>query len=323
MKDSIVGNGGRGMRKGPLLEKILHPAARSMIQVACEELLPEGSANLLELLAGPVNLMPDGDEPNVVTGLSARPDELSRNGGLRHRVVADLNEEPVLPFRTDCFDGAVVFFGVETLRMQDTVFEEVSRVLKPRALFLVVYSPVTDSKCWNSRWKTLDDQGRLSAIVSSFEKTKSFGPVTAYGTKKRYRSERSRMEHPVKDLAHVWIAYAKNRSAGTRLGELGGTLERPYEEESDPLQCPYCGDRLKKYEVPHSVYEIDYWYETDFLYICFNDECPYFERGWEWMWSKMRRNVSYRHMYNPATHKSGPIPVPTTYALRDGIVEDA
>ena len=87
-------------------------------------------------------------------------------------------------------------------------------------------------------------------------------------------------------------------------------------------RCPYCGDRLRKYEVPHSAFEIDYWYEADYLYICFNDACPYFERGWEWMWSKMRRNVSYRHMYNPTTHKSGPIPVPTNYALRDGIVEE-
>ena len=66
--------------------------------------------------------------------------------------------------------------------------------------------------------------------------------------------------------------------------ELSTRLERPYEEKADPLQCPYCGDRLRKYEVPHSAFEIDYWYEADHLYICFNDECPYFVRGWEWMW---------------------------------------
>jgi SAM-dependent methyltransferase len=323
MTESIAGNGGRGLRKGPLLEKILHPAARSMIHVACEELLPEGNARLLELLSGPVNVLPGGDEPNQVTGLSARPDELSRNSGLRHRIVADLNREPVLPFQNDSFDGAVIFFGVETLSMPDEVFEEVSRVLKPGALFLIVYSPVTDSTHSHSRWKVMEDQERLSTIVSSFENTKAFGPVTAYGTKKRFRSESSKMKNPVKDLAHVWIAYAKNRSARTEVGQLTGTLERPYELESDPLQCPYCGDRLKKYEVPHSVYEIDYWYEADFLYICFNDECPYFERGWDWMWSQMRRNVSYRHMYNPTTHKSGPIPVPTSLALRDGIVDEA
>lgn len=310
-------------RKGPLLESLLHDAASGMIRVACEGLLPEGNANVLELLPGPEGVMPTCDEPNVVTGVSDWPDELLRNGTLSHRILADLNTEPVLPFRSDCFEGAVLFFGVETLRVPDRVFEEVSRVLKPGAVFLVVYSPITDAAHAHSRWKVMDDQERLSTVVSYFEQTKAFGPVTAYGTKKRVRSDASKKKYPVRDQAPVWIAYAKNRSAESRAWDLMGRLERDEGEETDPLRCPYCGDRLKKYEVPHSVYEIDYWYEADYLYICFNDSCPYFERGWEWMWSQMRRNVSYRHMYNPTTRKSGPIPVPTNYALRDGIVDDA
>ncbi len=313
---------GRGIRKKQLLEKLLHPAATSMINLACEELLPEGNGHVLELLPGPANLMPDGNGSRTVTGVGGRADELMQNDGLSHRVLADLNAEPALPFRSDFFDGAAIFFGVETLKAPDEVFEEVSRVLKPGAVFLVVYSPMTDDAHCPSRWSAMEDQERLSTVVSSFEKGKSFGPVTAYGTRKRYRSEASRKQRPVKDQAHVWIAHAKSRSSMGRAELLSGRLGRPHEAPNDPFQCPYCGDRLKKYEVPHSVYEIDYWYEADYLYICFNDECPYFERGWEWMWSKMRRNVSYRHMYNPTTRKSGPIPVPTSYALRDGIVED-
>ena len=159
MTETIMGNGGRGLRKGPLLEKVLYPAATSMIRVACEELLPEGNAHLLELLPGPVNVMPGGDEPNVVTGLGGRPEELSQNDGLRHRILADLNAEPVLPFRSDCFDGAVFFFGVETLRTPDTVFEEVSRVLKPgeQTSLDVTFKPVGPgnfngmAEAWGSR----------------------------------------------------------------------------------------------------------------------------------------------------------------------------
>ena len=313
----------KGLRKGPLLESLLHEAALGMIRVACESLLPEGVAHLLELLPGPKGVMPRGDEATVVTGVSEWPEELLTNGTMNHRILADLNTEPVLPFRSDCFDGAVFFVGVETLRVPHRVFEEVSRVLKPAAVFLVVYSPITDATHAHSRWKVMDDQERLSTVVSYFEQTKTFGPVTAYGTKKRVRSEVSKKKYPVKDPARVWIVYAKNRSAESRSWDLMERLERKGEEETDALRCPYCGDRLKKYEVPHCVYEIDYWYEADYLYICFNDSCPYFERGWEWMWSQMRRNVSYRHMYNPTTRKSGPIPVPTYYALKDGIIEDA
>ena len=47
MTETITGNGGRGLRKGPLLERLLHPAAASMIRVACEQLLPDGNARLL------------------------------------------------------------------------------------------------------------------------------------------------------------------------------------------------------------------------------------------------------------------------------------
>ena len=313
---------GRGFRKTLLQEKLLHEAATKTIHVACESLLPEGNARVLELLAGPVGVMPRGDQPNVITGVGNWPDELSDNGSLSHRIVADLNADPGLPFLSDCFDGAALFFGVETLRNPEEVFGEVSRVLKHGAVFLVVYSPVTDPAHAHSRWNVMDSQERLSTVVSYFESAMTFGPVTAYGTKKRIRSDASKKQYPVRDQAAIWIAYAKSRSDESRASALLAPLERQDEEGAEPFRCPYCGDRLKKYEVPHSAYEIDYWYEADHLYICFNDSCPYFERGWEWMWSQMRRNVSYRHMYNPTTRKSGPIPVPTNYALRDGIVDD-
>jgi SAM-dependent methyltransferase len=313
---------GRGFRKTLLEEKLFHEAARKTIRVACQSLLPDGNARVLELLAGPLGVMPREDPPNLITGVGNWPDELCRNDSLSHRIVADLNADPVLPFRGDSFDGAALFFGLETLCRPEEVFGEVSRVLKHGAVFLVVYSSVTDAAHAHSTWNVMDDQERLSTVVSYFESARGFGPVTAYGTKKRVRSEASRKKRPRKELASIWIAYAKSRWDESRAWDLLAPLERRNEEEADQLRCPYCDDRLKKYEVPHSVYEIDYWYEADYLYICFNDSCPYFERGWEWMWSQMRRNVSYRHMYNPTTRKSGPIPVPTNYALRDGIVDE-
>ena len=323
LEEGGFGLSGRGFRKTPLQEKLFHEAAAKTVHVACQSLLPEGNARVLELLAGPLGVMPRQDPPNLITGVGNWADELARNDSLSHRIVADVNADPVLPFRSDCFDGAVLFFGVETLRHPEEVFREVSRVLKHGTVFLVVYSPVTDPAHAHSRWNVMDSQERLSTVVSYFESARVFGPVTAYGTKKRVRSDASKKRHPAKDRAAIWIAYAKNRSDESRACGLLAPLERRDGEGADPFLCPYCGDRLKKYEVPHSVYEIDYWYEADHLYICFNDSCPYFERGWEWMWSQMRRNVSYRHMYNPTTRKSGPIPVPTNYALRDGIVDDA
>jgi hypothetical protein len=39
-------------------------------------------------------------------------------------------------------------------------------------------------------------------------------------------------------------------------------------------------------------------------FVCFNNRCNYFVRGWAWMGMR-----SYRYRCNPATGEAGPLPV--------------
>jgi hypothetical protein len=88
---------------------------------------------------------------------------------------------------------------------------------------------------------------------------------------------------------------------------------------SRSLECPYCESSLRKWAVPQTPFT---QWDVDFMYICFNDQCPYLVRGWDAMERQGNRGLSYRLMYNPANDRCMPIPVPSLGALRDGIVDE-
>ena len=81
--------------------------------------------------------------------------------------------------------------------------------------------------------------------------------------------------------------------------------------------CPHCESRLKKWLVPDGAS----WNE-EFFWVCFNDECPYYKRGWDWMMKQYGQVGSYRFTINPTTGASSMIPVWSAEATREMIVEE-
>jgi hypothetical protein len=80
--------------------------------------------------------------------------------------------------------------------------------------------------------------------------------------------------------------------------------------------CPHCSQQLKKWLCPPETS-----WDTDFQYVCFNDECSYYVRGWDWMKKKFNQNISYRYRLNPTNGESGPLPVWSNDALKNFIIE--
>lgn len=81
--------------------------------------------------------------------------------------------------------------------------------------------------------------------------------------------------------------------------------------------CPHCGSRLLKWRVPEDAT----WVEEHF-FVCFNDDCSYYVKGWEWMKEQYRQNASYRYAFNPGTRSSLLIPVWSATATREMIVDE-
>ena len=88
------------------------------------------------------------------------------------------------------------------------------------------------------------------------------------------------------------------------------------DEDKVPF-CPHCGERMRKWRTPP-----DSTWGGRIHYVCFNDDCPYFVRGWQWMLERYNVKSSYRHRYNPETGASGPLPVWSMDALKDAVVPE-
>jgi hypothetical protein len=83
-----------------------------------------------------------------------------------------------------------------------------------------------------------------------------------------------------------------------------------------PRDCPHCGAALKRWTVPDGAS-----WEDEFFLVCFNDECPYYQRGWKWMKEQYNQEASYRFAFIPSNGSSSMIPVWSDEATRN-MIED-
>ena len=87
-------------------------------------------------------------------------------------------------------------------------------------------------------------------------------------------------------------------------------------------KCPHCGEEMNLWEVPPVNVGDGLGWGTPYLYICFNDNCPCYQEGWDHMKEHYAQNASYRSINYPGTETFEVIPVFSSMGGRGQVIDD-
>jgi SAM-dependent methyltransferase len=309
----------------------LDSLALATVEKLIETLVVEENPAILDLMAGWDSHIPEDLRASEVIGLGLNENELRNNKAFSKSVIHDLNKDPRLPFPDNRFDVVVNTVSVDYMTKPAEVFKEAARVLKPGGLFLVVFSNRMFSEKAVKVWREAGEEERVLLVEDLFKEAGGFEKPTVFLSKGKPRPKDDKYAHLGIPSDPIYAVYADKKGGdplrGTR-PELTVSYGEPLDQETyearkkaikHTLRCPHCGENMLKWAVPDNPFEVTW--DNDFMYICFNDACPYYVRGWDFMYREGNRGSSYRLMYNPEKDCCMPIPVPTPRALRESIIE--
>lgn len=136
----------------------------------------------LDLMSSWRSHIPDDLQPQRVVGLGMNAEEMADNPQLDDYLVQNLNKKPELPFEDAEFDGALCTVSVQYLTQPVRVFQEVNRVLKPGAPFVVTFS----NRCFPTKavavWLASNDSQHMALITDYFERSGNWSDIDAQKT---------------------------------------------------------------------------------------------------------------------------------------------
>ncbi|MBN1609488.1 MAG: class I SAM-dependent methyltransferase [Polyangiaceae bacterium] len=309
-------------RQGPHVDAL----ALRTVQRVVGTLLTEYRPRVLDLMAGTSSHLPADLDTERVVGLGLDEQSMVANGRLSEYRLQDLNQNPELPFADESFDAVLNTLSVGYLTRPFEVFAEAARVLKPGGLMLVVFSDRLFRAKAVKLWRDASGSERKMLVEEYFASTRAFTELHSFVSRGRPRPH----DDPYAGFGipsdSIWAVYSDRRGApagrGVRPGILPVPLPGPSREDLErrkrevryTLRCPYCDEPLIKFELASSPF---CEWPNAFMYVCFNNDCPYLVGGWQVMNEQGNPGFSYRLMYNPEQDRCLPVPVPSVAAARE------
>jgi SAM-dependent methyltransferase len=315
----------------PRLVSHLDATAMNTVERLVAGLVCEADPKILDLMSSLDSHLPSRRQFSHVTGLGMNAEELEANPALTLRIVHDINSNPTLPFPDEHFDVVLNVASAEYLTRPIEVFQEVGRVLKPGGLFLVIFSTRWFPPKVVRAWDDAREEERLGIVEEYFRGAGVFATTEFFISMGLPRPEDDRYFSLGVPSDPVFAVFAEKDGGGEREGERM-VLRDPAELDTDwsavqarkgtvgnTMECPHCQQKLSKWEVPDDPC-IDW--PNDYLYLCFNDFCPFVVRGWRFMWNQGILGTSYRYLFNPLKGTSTTVPIRGLTDLRPGIVDE-
>lgn len=155
----------------------LDSRAVTNVKTIYEGVLDE-TMDVLDLMAGSHSHLPDRFKPASMTGLGLDKGAMEDNPALTRRIIHDLNQQPVLPFKDGEFDAVLCTVSVEYMTKPFEVFEEVARVLKPGGVFAVTFSNRWFPPKVIRVWTELHEFERMGLVSQYMIRSEAFSAVT-------------------------------------------------------------------------------------------------------------------------------------------------
>jgi len=310
--------------------KHLDSLALSTVEKIIQELVIEKTPAILDLMASWDSHIPPTIQAETVVGLGLNRNELARNETLTDWVYHDLNKDPSLPFPDNTFDVVLNVVSVDYMTKPFDVFREVNRILKPGGLFLVIFSSRLFEQKAVKIWRQSSERERILLVEEFFTRNGTFTRPQLFTSKGKPRPKDDKYAHLGIPSDPIYAVYAEKKG-DKRQERPRPTSAESYEYTPDPeelqrrkaavkhtLRCPHCEQSMLKWAVPQSPFT---QWDVDFMYVCFNDECPYLVQGWEVMKQQGNSGISYRFTYNSYRDNCLSVPVPHLHALKEGIID--
>ncbi|MDH3851396.1 MAG: methyltransferase domain-containing protein [Deltaproteobacteria bacterium] len=310
--------------------KHLDSLALSTVEKIIQELVIEKTPAILDLMASWDSHIPPTIQAETVVGLGLNRNELARNETLTDWVYHDLNKDPSLPFPDNTFDVVLNVVSVDYMTKPFDVFREVNRILKPGGLFLVIFSSRLFEQKAVKIWRQSSERERILLVEEFFTRDGTFTRPQLFTSKGKPRPKDDKYAHLGIPSDPIYAVYAEKKG-DKRQERPRPTSAESYEYTPDPeelqrrkaavkhtLRCPHCEQSMLKWAVPQSPFT---QWDVDFMYVCFNDECPYLVQGWEVMKQQGNSGISYRFTYNSYRDNCLSVPVPHLHALKEGIID--